>query len=51
MILDILESLRKVLDFFYYHQDMIPYVHRSNIPLIQICSENMQNMIEHLLIS
>jgi hypothetical protein len=44
VILDILESLEKVLHFFYYLQDMIPYAHRSNKPNIQIYLEHKQNL-------
>jgi hypothetical protein len=46
VILDILESLEKVLHFFYYLQDMISCAHRSNKPDIQICLENKKNLIE-----
>jgi hypothetical protein len=45
VLLDILESLEKVLHLFYYLQDMIPYAHSSNKPNIQIYLEHKQNLI------
>jgi hypothetical protein len=48
VLLDILESLEKVLHFFYYLQDMIPYVDRSSKPNTQIYSEHKQNLIANL---
>jgi hypothetical protein len=44
VLLDLLESLEKVLHFFYYLQVMIPYAHMSNKPNIQIYSKHKQNL-------
>jgi hypothetical protein len=44
-----LESLEKVINLFYYLQDMIPYAHRSNKPNIQIYSEHKKNLTVKLL--
>jgi hypothetical protein len=44
VLYDILESLEKVLHFFYYLQDMIPYANKSNKPNIQIYLDHKQNL-------
>ena len=39
---NILEILGKALQLYYYHQDIIPCLNKSNNIIIQIYSEDMQ---------
>ena len=45
VLLDILEILTKASQLFYYHQYMIPYLNKPNNIIIQLCLDDMQNMI------
>ena len=44
VILDILESLGKSLQLSYYNQYMIPCLNKPNNIIIQIYSEDLQNL-------
>ena len=46
VILDILESLGKSLQFSYYHQYMIPCLNNPNNTIIEIYSEDMQKLTQ-----
>ena len=47
VFLDILESLKKALQLFYYKQYMIPCLNKPNNTVIQICTEHMQKLTEN----